>query len=158
MVKLSSHESLPRAMKEDNEPFSTSVFVRGAGEFFVFVRWTSYHCPECGHVFRRDYWVNSVHLGTGKRTCSRCGAVFDDGSREWPELPRVRKARVLCPPLLTGICGGFLLAGVLTCFLPPKGVGAALIMLMFDLVLVAAWSLVRLPWVIQSVHRYNARP
>jgi hypothetical protein len=46
--------------------------------------------------------------------------LFDDGSREWPELGIAAKLRVFCPPLLAGIWGGFALAGIISYFVFPR--------------------------------------
>ena len=154
------HVALPKAIGEDHSPFWFAGLPpsQGFARLLIFLRWKTYRCPHCGHVFRRDYWQRSVKLGCGQRTCSKCGTLFDDSSREWPELPAIKKLRVLFPPLLFGVCGGFLLGGVVVSLMPPRDWRVTIAMVIFVPVPVVAYCLCRLPWVVYSVHRYNARP
>jgi hypothetical protein len=86
----------PAAIREDHDPFD---ILRSAPTFlqlFGFVHWSTYRCPHCSVVFRTDYWPDSVRLGCGERACRQCGNVFDDGTREWPQLLRQSKTEILC--------------------------------------------------------------
>src|SRR6266487_4682558 len=114
--------SLPSAIRKDHDLFALAGlhFLSPYLAFLPFLRWTSYSCPHCNRVFRRDYWPNNVRLGNGERTCRECARVFDDGSREWPELSLARRLRFLFPPLLRGISGGFVVAAILGVFITPR--------------------------------------
>lgn len=145
-----------KATREDHYGLPVAGLLPGYFRLLIFFRWTSYKCPHCGHVFRRDFWPGNVRLGSGERICTQCAGVFDDGSREWPLLPVYKKLRFFFPPLLLGISGGFLLAGILTIFLPDPDWRVVAFSAMIALFPVLLWSLVRLPWVLRSIHRYNA--
>ena len=144
----------PLAIREDHNPF---VLVLG---LFRFLRWTSYSCPFCHAVFRRDFWPYNVRLGDGRRECKSCGRVFDDGAREWPELPLTKKLRFYFPPLVLAIAGGFLFCGVFTLCIAPRDernwlvggivIGACLTPLFL-------WSLIRLLWISRSNRRYSGK-
>jgi len=126
--------------------------------FLPFVRWTTFSCPHCDAVFRRDYWPRNVRLGSGERICPQCARVFDDGSREWPELGLASKLRFLFPPLLSGISGGFLVAAILSLFITPRDEHSWLVVVMvsaFALVPVMVWCLARMIWVVRSRNRYE---
>jgi hypothetical protein len=149
------HRKYPKAIHEDQNPFGLFGFLPSYLRLLIFLRWTAYKCPHCGHVFRRDFWSANFWLGPGDRICKNCGDIFDDGSREWPELSMARKFRIFFPPLLVGISGGFMLAGVLTLFLPVPDWRVVLFASVIALLPALLWSLIRLPWVIRSIHRYN---
>jgi hypothetical protein len=129
--------------------------------FFAFLpllRWTSFSCPHCNRVFRRDYWPSNVRLGSGERTCPQCARVFDDGSREWPELRLASKLRFLFPPLLSGISGGLLVAAILSFFITPRDEHSWLVVVMvsaFGLIPAMVWFLARMIWVVRSKNRYE---
>ena len=154
----------PAALREDHDPFLFLGHSLGLTprpfylpSVFGFLRWTSYSCPFCHTVFRRDYWPHNVRLGDGQRECKSCGRVFDDGAREWPELPRAKKLRFYFPPMVLAIAGSFLFCGIFTLFIAPRDVlnwlmGLAVIgVCLTPLVL---WSLIRLLWVSRSNQRY----
>ena len=109
-----------KAVREDHDGLGLAGLFLPAAHFLAIVRWTSYACPYCGGVFRRDYWTHGVKLGTEERTCRECGKVFDTGSREWAELGVAAKLRLFFPPLLVGIWGGFVLAGIVSYFVLPR--------------------------------------
>jgi hypothetical protein len=153
---------LQSADKSDNNPFVLNPFVLLAlattEPFLGFIRWTSYSCPHCHHVFRSDFWPNNVKLGRGERTCNNCCKLCDDGSREWPELGLVRKLRVFFPPLLLGIWIGFSLAGIFAFLMPARdghGLGIAVFAVLFGLMPVISTCPVRLIWVLRSNRRYE---
>ena len=110
----------PLVIREDNSPVPFAGFATGYWKLLGFLRWTSYACPHCYKVFRRDFWPNNIRLGCGERSCANCGNVFDDGSHEWKDLRPGAKLRVFCPPLLGGIWGGFAVAGILSYFAFPR--------------------------------------
>jgi DNA-directed RNA polymerase subunit RPC12/RpoP len=145
-----------KATREDHNCLPLAGFLPGYFRLLIFLRWTSYKCPHCGKAFRWDFWPGNIRLGEGKRICSQCGTQFDDGSREWEQLLTVKKLRYFFPPLLIGISGGFLLASFVTIFLPDPDWRLTVCALVMALVPVFLWSLVRLPWVLRSIHRYNA--
>jgi hypothetical protein len=94
------------AIREDHNPLALVGLLGGLQAApLIFLRWTSYSCPHCGRTFRRDFWQYNVGLGSGKRVCRQCGKFFDDGTREWPDLPSAKKLRFLFPPLLVAVCG-----------------------------------------------------
>jgi hypothetical protein len=108
------------AIREENSPFGLVGLFPGPQRLLIFLRWTSYSCPYCRHVFRRDFWPSNVRLGCGERLCRECGKVFDDGTREWPELGLGARLRFIFAPLLVGIWGGFTVAGVIVAFGPAR--------------------------------------
>ena len=151
---------LPAAVHEDHSPFSVLGLFPGYQRFLIFVRWTSYKCPHCGCVFRRDFWLSSVRLGRGQRTCKECAMPFDDGSREWPELPILGKLRFFLPPFAIGIWGGFTVAAIVSLFIGPRDEHSwpvVFIVSTFGLMPALAWSPIQLTRVIRSVRRYNGR-
>ena len=99
---------LPAAIRADHDPFP--------------LRWTSYACPHCKSVFRRDFWPENVRLGNPERICKGCGKPFDDGAREWPELKLSRKLRFLFPPGVQAMTGGFLFCAIFALVIAPKDV------------------------------------
>jgi uncharacterized Zn-finger protein len=156
--------NLPRAIRKDHSPLAlVGVFgmvLERALIFLGFVRWTSYQCPYCNAVFRRDFWPDKLRLGSGKRTCQRCGRLFDDGSREWPQLTLTQKLRFFFPPLFLGIWGGLVLAALLAALIGPPDEHTLPIVAVFILVPTFLWSPVRLIWMLLSYHRCRrmARP
>jgi hypothetical protein len=152
---------LPQAIREENSPLDlVGLLGGGLGHFLVFLRWTSYKCPHCGHVFRRAYWPANVKLGEGVRHCSDCGLEFDDGSREWPQLPFFSKLRVFFPPLLVGIWGGHVAAAILSLFIPAQdghNLDIFILVSTFGLIPTLVWAPYPLYSVICSIRRYNDR-
>jgi hypothetical protein len=151
---------LPTAIREDHNPVALlGLFGPLPLRPFLFLRWTSYTCPHCGHVFRRDFWPNKLKLGSGKRICRQCCKVFDDGTREWPELTLAKKFRFLFPPLLIGICGGLELANILTFFITPRDEHSLPLVVVMSLaiafVILLVWFPVRLIWILRSNTRYK---
>jgi hypothetical protein len=147
------------AIRKDQNPFAIGHLFGGIwGASIIFLRWTSYGCPYCENIFRRDYWQYNVHLGSGGRLCLNCGKVFDDGTREWPDLTLGRKFRFLFPPLPRAIFGGFLLAGILSPFFTPwdeHSLFVVVFAMTVGLIPLLVCSLVRLPWVLRSNRRYR---
>ena len=151
---------LPRAIREDRNPFAIFGFTPGFQRVLIFVRWTSYKYPHCGYVFRRDFWPSEVRLGSGQRMCKQCQMLFDDGSREWPELPFGSKLKLFLPPLAIGIWGGFVVASVASLYIGPKDEhswGVVFFVSALGLMPVIAWSPVPLTRMFYSIRRYNAR-
>ena len=129
---------LAQAIRKNNNPFAS------LGVFGV-VRWTDHCSPHCHQVYRRSYFPAAVSLGESRRTCSACGEVFDDDSKEWPELRSGQKLRYLIPPPILGFFGGVLLTGVLAVYIASQDqsswVGGALV-LFFSLVVSSIPALV----------------
>ena len=149
--------NLPPAIREEHNPFALAGFFGGLQRLFIFIRWTSYACPHCKGIFRRDFWPANVRLGSGEHVCRKCGKVFDNGAREWPELTLGTKLRFFLPPPLVAISGGFVVAGVLSFFITPRDEHSLLVVAVvsaFGLVPVLVWSPVRLIWVLRSKQRY----
>jgi len=149
---------LRTATREDRVPFPLAVFFPGYGHILGLVRWTDYACPQCGQVFRRDFWTHSIHIGPHVRKCKKCGILFDSGAREWPELVTSKKIRVFFPPLLVGISGGLILAGILASSIPPYKWLITIGSTMIALLPIVLWCLIRLPWILFSIRRYRANP
>jgi hypothetical protein len=159
-MRVDHRTKYPKATNEDQNPFALLGFVPGYLRLLIFLRWTVYKCPQCGHVFRRDFWPKNVWLGPGERVCNNCGQIFDDGSREWWELPLLRKLRFFFPPLAVGIWGGFVVAAIASLFIGPRDEHSwpiVIIISTLGLIPVLVSSPVRLAQVIRSIHRYNAR-
>jgi hypothetical protein len=129
--------------------------------FLLLVRWTSYFCPHCSQVFRRDYWPDNVRLGAGDRTCRGCAKVFDDGSREWLELEMRRKFRFFLPPGIIAIAVSVLGCAIAALFIAPRDVvnlPAGIIVIGVSLFPTIVWCLIRLLAVRHSIHRYQNEP
>jgi hypothetical protein len=160
----------PLAIREDHDPFSVSAagaHIPGVPRtfwplsFLAFIRWTSYSCPHCRAVFRRDYWPYNVRLGTGQRICTKCSQHFDDGSREWPELRMAKKIRFLIPPGIQALGGTGLFCAILTLFIAPRDVvNVEVGVLVFAVFLspVLLWCAVRFPFVLRSISRFKEHP
>jgi hypothetical protein len=145
---------LPTAIRKDHNPLAV-VALFGPTSPLAFLRWTSYICPHCGYIFRRDFWPNKVRLGKGERVCPRCFKVFDDGAREWPELSLLTKLHFYFPPLFVGIWGGLLLAAVISLFNGPRDEHSWPVVFVVSILPMLLWSLVRLLWVVRSNIRYK---
>lgn len=145
-----------REIRKDHSPF---VFLG----LLQFIRWTDHCCPHCHKVFRRTYFPGSVFLGNGRRSCYGCGKVFDDESKEWPDLRNGQKFRFLLPPGVLGISGGFLLAAAIALFFASRDQTDRVFevfILVFSLGISAipplVWSAIRLPAIRRSTVRYKA--
>jgi hypothetical protein len=159
-LSAESVEPLPRAVRQDHDPFIGAWRFQSFAKLLFLLRWTSYQCPSCGSVFRRDFWLRNFRLGPGLRICTHCRSQFDDGSREWPELPLASRLRLFLPPLVVGIWGGFVFAAVASLYIGPRDEhswGVVFLVSAVGLIPVLAWSPVALMRVIYSIHRYNAR-
>lgn len=143
------------AIREDHDPFDLLRFAPTFVKLLSFVHWSSYHCPYCSRIFRRDYWSDNVKLGCGELTCRHCGFVFDDGSLEWPQLSRSLKRRFFFPPLIIGMGASLFLFVFITPFMLLSGGPSWAIELVLLLVPLLLGSL-RLPRVFLSIRRYNA--
>jgi hypothetical protein len=137
-----------RAIRKDHNPF---VFFG----LLKFVRWPDHCCPHCNEVYRRTYFPDSVIFGDGRRTCAACGMIFDDESREWPELRTGQKLRFLMPPPILGLFGGVLLSGVLALALARGQVAwiafAAGVLLVVSTLPALAWTAIHLPAIRRSI-------
>jgi hypothetical protein len=151
------------ALRNDNDPFILAAHllpVLIASPAFLalpFVRWTSYSCPHCRSVFRRDFWPQNVRLGNGAAICKKCGQSFDEGSREWPQLPWGKKLRYFLPPGIQAVAGGGLFCVVFTFFIAPRDVidwQFVVILPLTFLSPVLIWYLVRSYFVIRSTRRF----
>jgi len=148
--------SLP-AFRENHNLFKFS------SGLLLLLQWTDHRCPHCRTVFRRTYFPDVVFLGYEERTCSRCGNVFADGSREWPDLRQGQKIRYLVPPVIAGLAAGVVLCGVLTLLLMPRTVGnwatvpTVLVVLLgiFALSAIVLWA-IHLLAIRSSISRYKA--
>jgi hypothetical protein len=157
---MHQHSQYPTATRSDVNAFPFAVFVPSYGRLLVFVRWTSYSCPGCGHTYRRDYWTDSVHLGPKIRACTNCNLEFDDGSRQWAELSIFKKIRVFFSLVPFAIWVGFTMAGVVSLFVGPRDEHSWPVVVLvsaFGLIPALVWSPVRLTQVIRSIRRYNER-
>jgi hypothetical protein len=158
--------NLPPAIRLDHDPFLFRAMpLPGLPRtvsplpFLAFLRWTSYECPHCHGVFRRNFWPYNVRLGSGERICRKCGKPFDDGSREWLELRFAQKLRFLLPPGILAMTGSLLFCAVFTLFIAPRNVvnwhiGALIIGVALSPTVL--WILVRLLLVYRSLQRYEA--
>jgi hypothetical protein len=127
-------------------------------KFLAFVRWTSYACPHCHSVFRRDFWPQNGRVGCGGTVCRNCGQPFDDGSREWPQLTWGKKLRYFSPPGVQAVAGGGLFCIIFTFFTAPGDVidwQFAVFLRLFFLSLVLVWSLGRFLFVLRSTRRFR---
>jgi len=152
------------ALRDDHDPFVLAAHLLpvliGSPAFLAlpFVRWTSYACPHCRSVFRRDFWPQNVRLGNGAATCKDCGRSFDDGSREWQQLAWDKRLRYFLPPGMQAVAGGGLFCAVFTFFIAPKDVIDWRFVVILPLIFlspVLIWSLVRGYFVIRSTRRFR---
>ncbi len=147
---------IAREIRKDYTPF---VF----WGLLQFIRWTDHCCPHCDNVYRRTYFPASVFLGKGRRICAVCGKVFDDESREWPELRNGQKFRYLLPPGVLGLSGGVLLSAAIALVLASRDQAAWVFeafILVFSLgtatIPALVWTAIRLPSIRRSTRRYRA--
>ena len=152
------------ALRDDHDPFILAAHLLpvliGSPAFLAlpFVRWTSYACPHCRSVFRRDFWPQNVRLGNGAATCKNCAKSFDDGSREWPQLTWGKKLRYFLPPGIQAVAGGGLFCVVFTFFIAPRDVVDWQVIVILPLVFlspVLIWSLIRGYFVVRSIRRFR---
>jgi hypothetical protein len=144
----------PAAIREDHTPFAFLGLLQ-------FIRWTDYRCPHCMGVFRRDFWPYNVRLGSGMRTCSKCGKAFDDGAREWSELKSSGRWRYFLPPGLLSMAGSCLFCGIGALVVAPSDQVNWLIGTMViggSLMPTLVWCMIRLPPIRRSIHRYRNEP
>ncbi len=104
--------SPPRAIREDHDPFGFAV----VNVITRVVRWTTLHCPHCRHVFKISWGPTLVLLGAGGRNCRACGKLFDDASREWPELDWNEKFAYLFPTSVAGLLAACLVVLALVAY------------------------------------------
>jgi hypothetical protein len=152
---------LPPAIRKDHDDFAMTGLVGGPWHAFAFLRWTSYACPHCDGVFRRDYWPQNVRLGSGEQVCRKCGKAFDDGAREWPELRLNKKVRYFIPPGMQAVAGACLFCAIFTLIIAPRNVVnifSAILVVGVFLSPVLVWCLIR--WIIvhRSVQRFRNDP
>ena len=67
------------------------------------IRYYSFSCTACGRHYAEK--LSPVLLGTGKRRCKKCGAVFRDGCKEWPQLEGSQKFQYFFPTMVLGFFG-----------------------------------------------------
>jgi predicted RNA-binding Zn-ribbon protein involved in translation (DUF1610 family) len=84
------------------------------GHTVVILRYYTFNCPACGKEYANR--LSSVLLGTGKRKCKKCGAVFLDGCKEWPELSGSQKFQYFFPTVVLGFVTGGVLVGAFAIF------------------------------------------
>jgi len=144
----------PHAIRKDHNPFAFAGFL-GPLRPLIFLRWTTYSCPHCGYVFRRDFWPNKVKLGKGERECPQCFKVFDDGTREWPKLGLGTKLHFFFPPLFLGIWGGLALAAILSLFIGPRDEHSWPVVFVISIPPLILWCPLRLIWVLRSISRFK---
>jgi hypothetical protein len=159
---------LPHAIRVDHDPFfSPPVEVPGVPRrgfplaFLAILRWTSYACPHCHGIFRRDFWPYNVRLGSGERVCMKCGKPFDDGAREWPELRWAPKLRFFLPPGIQAVGGSLLFCAIFTLLIAPRDVvnwRASILAVCIFLSPIFVWCLVRLLSILRSKHRFENDP
>jgi hypothetical protein len=150
--------NLPSAIREDHNPFGVLGLFPGYQRLLIFLRWTSYGCPHCSHIFRRDFWPANVRLGAGKHVCKKCGKVFNDCSREWPALIWSKKLRYFLPPGVQAVIGGGLFCAIFTLFIAPKDVvnwATGIMLFAFFLSPALLWSLLRSVFVVRSIRRFS---
>jgi hypothetical protein len=93
--------------------------------------------------------------------CEKCGKVFDDGAREWPELRWNDKLRCLLPVPLVGILMGTLLCSLIALFIAPRDQISTLVVVLvvgIGLAPLFVWWSVRIPRIYRSIYRYKHEP
>jgi hypothetical protein len=146
----------PVRIRETHSPFAG-----GPAIFLAFVCWTDYRCPHCNGRFRIDFWPDNVRLGSGERTCDKCGKVFDDGAREWPELKLGRKLRYFLPPGVIAIVVSCLLCGIGALLVAPADQvnwEIGFLVVGVSLAPTLLWCLARTLFVRRSIYRYQNDP
>jgi hypothetical protein len=87
--------------------------------------------------------------------------IFDDESKEWPELLKGQKFRFLVPPGVLGLSGGVLLCAVIALVFASLDEDIAVALVAVILVVISTipplvWAAVRLPAIRRSAKRYDA--
>jgi hypothetical protein len=73
----------------------------------LYIRYYNFSCSHCGRGYGGS--LSPFQLGTGRRRCKNCNTVFNDGSREWPELTKMQKFEYVFPTTVLGYMGAFLI-------------------------------------------------
>ena len=113
-------EHLPPAIRDDSSPSAIFGFVPGYTIVLIFLRWTSYKCPHCGAVFRRDYGTPNVCLGNAERSGKTCGKFFDGGSHGCSQFAWGQKLPLILQPLILAIWRGLAIAAIWSVFVGPR--------------------------------------
>ena len=149
----------PAAIRHDHEVSSwVHLLPVALASVLAVFRWTDFRCPHCQDIFRRDYLPHKVRLGSGDRRCRSCGKIFDDGAREWPELPGSGKFRCLLPPPVLGAVIALLVCSSIALLMAQRdqvNIGIAIIVVVAFLSPVLPWFAIRIAQIYMSVHRYE---
>jgi hypothetical protein len=73
----------------------------------LYVRYYRFYCQACGKKYTSS--LSPLQLGTGRRRCQKCAAVFNDGSREWSQLSGMQKFEYIFPTMVLGYLCAFAL-------------------------------------------------
>jgi hypothetical protein len=148
------------AIRKDFDPFPARVFIN-YNPLAIF-RCTAYLCPYCSGPFKLAWGQEVVFVGSGERSCWRCGKIFWDNSQEWPEMSSKDQRLFLLPISVAGWLGGTLIVGAIAiyaAYAARSGVQlvAGLFVLLFLLIPLMIWFGFRWFQILRSVRRYNQR-
>ena len=104
----------------------------------MILRYYRFLCPGCGREFANK--LSPVLLGTGIRRCRKCGLVFKDGCKEWPELSRGEKFKYFFPTMVLGFVIGAVVVGAFAVLSFADNLGLGVLMGLF------VFLLFMLPW------------
>jgi hypothetical protein len=79
----------------------------------VVINYTKRHCPHCGTTFSTVLDGSAIRLGSGRRTCHKCGRQFSDGSAEWADMSPELRRSYLTQGLGSFVFVGLFLEGIL---------------------------------------------
>jgi hypothetical protein len=106
----------------------------------VLLVWRSYKfsCSSCRRIYATKF--SPVLLGTGRRRCKACGAVFHDGCKEWPELTGQQKLQYFIPVTVFACLLGAVVVALATVviFRDEMSLGLELAVVVF-LILILPW-------------------
>ena len=110
-------------------------------------RYYKFACGVCGKIYKRS--LSPFLLGTGRRKCSKCGAVSRDGFREWPELTKMQKFEYVFPTTLLGYFIGVIVVLLFPVFMDLSSSQEKVLMLEIVILFMV------MPWVPYFIGRVN---
>lgn len=139
------------AIREDIQPFPT--IMAGPGILFgLLMRCTVYRCPHCSRVFRTTWGPSGSFVGCGKRTCRKCGTIFDDLSKEWSRMSSSERMLFLLPITVAVYLAAALIIVSILAYVKLQFSPAVLELLVAPLLLWLMFRTVQIFWSIRRCH------
>jgi hypothetical protein len=101
-------------------------------------RYYRFICKACGKTYARS--LSPFLLGTGRRKCPKCGAVFCDGFREWPELGKIQRFEYVFPTTVLGYFGGIIVVLIAVLFMESQVDDRLFMSEMVFLLMIMPWA------------------